>query len=272
MPLSQRNNYTLPLSDINSPQRRLELSVFTKRDRTEERASLSPDLRTLKVSLQESTKKINDRMQEDNKKYNSKIKLLSDITYDHLDNENGPSVIEESKTAFNLTLARIGTMLGQAKKNYLEPKTPYTFVIEPVGAVFFEIPCYGRPSPIILRTVNDTDGCGIGLAKGQDVHIYWSKFQKNPSLEDNDGCLFQLNKLIKVSSSQGTTFSSKKIYFAIYSISGIRVRIGFGWKTDVFPNNSLYAEERMRLLAGDLEGAQRISHFKEFTVDDFFPD
>ena len=115
-------------------------------------------------------------MEEDNKKYHSKIKLLRDITYDHLDNDNGPSIIEESKTAFNLTLARIGTMLGQAKRNCLEPKTSYTFVIEPVGAVFFEITCGGKPSPIVLRTVNDTDNCGIGLAKGQDVHIYWSKF------------------------------------------------------------------------------------------------
>ena len=70
--------------------------------------------------------------------------------------------------AFNLALARVGTMLSptSSKKNCLDPKTPYTFKIEPVNSTFFEISCGGKPSPLILRFVNDTDGCGIGLEKG----------------------------------------------------------------------------------------------------------
>ena len=80
-----------------------------------------------------------------------------------------------------------------------------------------------------------------------------------------------LNKLIKISSSGGSNFSSKKIYFAIYSMVGIRVRVGFGWKTDAFPSNTLYAEDRMKALTGDF-GEKRKQGHKEFTVDDFFSD
>ena len=58
---------------------------------------------------------------------------------------------------------------GYQKKNCLEPKTPYTFIVDPVSAVFFDITCIGKPSPIVLRIVNDTEGCGISLSKGQDV-------------------------------------------------------------------------------------------------------
>lgn len=54
-------------------------------------------------------------------------------------------------------------------------------------------------------------------------------------------------------------------------MSGIQVRVGFGWKTDAFPNNSLYNEERMNAMKGSLGGARRQVANKEFTVEDFFP-
>ena len=54
-------------------------------------------------------------------------------------------------------------------------------------------------------------------------------------------------------------------------MSGIQVRVGFGWKTDAFPNNTLYNEERLNALKGSLGGARRKAANKEFTVEDFFP-
>ena len=86
----------------------------------------------------------------------------------HFDEEGSQRIVEETKQAFNLTLARIGTMLstGNANKNCLEPKTAYSFTIEPVNAVFFEVTTAFKPSPLVIRIVNDTDGCGACLAKG----------------------------------------------------------------------------------------------------------
>jgi len=55
---------------------------------------------------------------------------------------------------------------GNANKNSLEPKIPYSFTIEPVNAVFFEVSTAFKPSPLVMRIVNDTDGCGVHLAKG----------------------------------------------------------------------------------------------------------
>ena len=36
-------------------------------------------------------------------------------------------------------------------------------------------------------------------------------------------------------------------------MSGLGFRVGYGWKYDAFPNNSLYAEERMFLFTDDAE-------------------
>ena len=76
--------------------------------------------------------------------------------------------------------------------------------------------------------------------------------------------------MIKITASGGGLFTSRKIFFAVYSLNGIRIRVGFGWKTDAFPNNSLCGEDRMKALTGDYGGARRPT--KEFTVEDFFPD
>ena len=55
---------------------------------------------------------------------------------------------------------------GNSNKNSLEPKIAYSFTIEPVNAVFFEITTAFKPSPLVIRIVNDTDGCGVCLEKG----------------------------------------------------------------------------------------------------------
>ena len=52
-------------------------------------------------------------------------------------------------------------------------------------------------------------------------------------------------------------------------MNGIKIRVGYGWETDAFPNNSLCAEDRMKAL--DFGGTRRQTT-KEFTVEDFFPD
>ena len=71
--------------------------------------------------------------------------------------------------AFNLALAKVGSMLLKSKdpkKLTIEPKVAYPMTIEPVNAIFFDISCGGKQSPILLKIVNDTQGCGIGLEKG----------------------------------------------------------------------------------------------------------
>ena len=122
----------------------------------------------MKVSLQESTKKINDRMKEESKMYQNKLKILQEITGDQFEDDVNPNIVGESQTAFDIILAKVGPLLATAntKKNSLDPKIPYTFNIEPVNTAFFEITCGGKPSPIIMRVVNDTEGGGIELSKG----------------------------------------------------------------------------------------------------------
>ena len=110
-------------------------------------------------------------MQDESLKYRSKLKLLEEITNDQYqyEDEVNYSVIKDSKMAFNLALAKVGSMLLKSKdpgKLTLEPKVAYPMTVEPVNAVFFEISCGGKPSPILMRIVNDTEGCGIGLEKG----------------------------------------------------------------------------------------------------------
>ena len=53
-----------------------------------------------------------------------------------------------------------------ANKNVIEAKIPYSFEVEPVNAVFFEVSTAFKPSPLVIRIVNNTDGCGVHLAKG----------------------------------------------------------------------------------------------------------
>ena len=55
----------------------------------------------------------------------------------------------------------------------------------------------------------------------------------------------------------------------MFSMSGIRVRVGFGWRVDAFPGVTLLGEQRVAEMAE--EGKQRGTN-KEPTVDDFFPD
>ena len=74
--------------------------------------------------------------------------------------------------------------------------------------------------------------------------------------------------MIRVSASQGTQFTARKIFFGIYSMSGIKVRVGYGFQLDAFPNNSLYVEERMH--AQNMGQSRRQGANKELTVDDFF--
>ena len=56
----------------------------------------------------------------------------------------------------------------------------------------------------------------------------------------------------------------------MFSMSGLRVRVGFGWRVDAFPGLTLLGEQRVAEMAE--EGQQKLGLNKEFTVDDFFPD
>ena len=68
-----------------------------------------------------------------------------------------------------------------------------------------------------------------------------------PSYEQgqNDGGASTLNKQIKIHASGGYAFTSKKIYFSMFSMSGLRVRVGFGFRFDAFPGATLRGEDRM---------------------------
>ena len=55
----------------------------------------------------------------------------------------------------------------------------------------------------------------------------------------------------------------------MFSMSGLSVRVGFGWRNDAFPGVTLRGEER---IAEMLRQEGKVAHNKEFTVNDFFPD
>jgi len=55
-------------------------------------------------------------------------------------------------------------------------------------------------------------------------------------------------------------------------MSGLGFRVGYGWKYDAFPNNSLYDEVRMLLFTDENEEGRKLEKEKDFSVDDLFPD
>ena len=59
-------------------------------------------------------------------------------------------------------------------------------------------------------------------------------------------------------------------------MSGLGFRVGYGWKYDAFPNNSLYDEDRMLLFGDDDDEEEekkkrRLDEEKEYSVEDLFP-
>ena len=152
---------------VSSPSRKDEIDIISTGENVGMHKSQMTDGADILASefLQETTQQINDKMANEAYIYQKKIKALKAIKGEatYVSNE---IVLEENKEAFKMTLAKIGTTMYSNQKVSLEPKVPYTFTLEPVGAVFFEIQCFGKPSPIILRVVNDTDGQrSLGLGK-----------------------------------------------------------------------------------------------------------
>ena len=55
----------------------------------------------------------------------------------------------------------------------------------------------------------------------------------------------------------------------MFSMSGVQVKVGFGFRTDAFPGATLRGDERMMQLEGDAT-TRNTNLDKEVTVEDFF--
>ena len=81
----------------------------------------------------------------------------------------------------------------------------------------------------MIKDVMDTSE--LELRPDEDVVLYGSKFTQLPTKTENQ-YTFYINDLSSVLASPGNEFEVSKLYFGIYSMSGITLRFSFGFAVD----------------------------------------
>ena len=119
----------------------------------------------------------------------------------------------------------------------LEPKKVVQMKLDECTARYFYIPVRGKLGPIYMRLIKDVnDERDLPLRPNEDCKLLMSKFVSFPTPVDHQYS-YSCNQLIRIEASTTAAFETKNLFFGLYSMSGIRIRIGFGWRKDYFGSN-----------------------------------
>ena len=155
-------------------------------------------------------------------------------------NLNPQKMIEANNNLIKQYQATVSNLVvgdGQPKL-VLEPRKIVDLEISPFGAIFFEVHCQSKPSPLCLRMIKDVaDKKELPLEEFEDVAIYASVYSKRPTPLDYTFS-GTANEEIQVTATTFNYFEVPKLYFGVYSMSGLTIRLGYGFGKDPYGSNA----------------------------------